>query len=166
MYTGKVLMSIDPGTSESAYVIVNIDDYRILDKGKVSNDKMIEIVKTGYYDYLVVEGMSSYNQPIGQETMDTIFFSGRLFQIAEDRAYVIKRRDVKTHFELPKKCNADSYIRIVLIDRFARSDKKTGRGTKASPDFFYGVTADIWQSFALAVTWIDQHNINDIGTKL
>jgi hypothetical protein len=57
---------------------------------------------------------------------------------------------------LPRKCNADSYIRIVLIDRFAKHDKQRGRGTKSNPDWFYGVTADIWQAYALAVCWIDR----------
>lgn len=154
----SILLSIDPGTSLSAFVVVDIDTYEILDKGKVENDIFMQkIVKGGYYDFLCVEGMSSYNQPIGQETMDTIFLSGRFYQVAEDRASVIKRHEVKTHFELPRKCNADSYIRIVLIDRFAKHDKQRGRGTKANPDWFYGVTADIWQAYALAVCWIDRH---------
>jgi len=152
----KVILSIDPGTTHSAYTVVDVDTYKIIDRGILPNEYMIKFVKEGYYDYLVVEGMSSYNQPIGQETMDTIFLSGRLFQIAEDRAYLIKRHEVKTHFGLPKKCNADSYIRIVLIDRFAQHDRKTGRGTKKNPDWFYKVSADTWQAYALAVCWIDR----------
>lgn len=147
---GLTVLGIDPGSTQSGYVVVNIDDYRILDKGKVDNTKMLEIVKTGYYDYLVVEGMTSYNQPIGQETMDTIFMSGRFFQVAEDRASVIPRREVLQHFDWPGKCSKDSYTRVVLIDRFGPV------GKKASPGWFYGVSDDVWQAYALATCWIDR----------
>lgn len=162
---GLTVLGVDPGTNFSAYVVVNIDDYRILDKGKVDNDKMLQIVKTGYYDYLVVEGMTSYNQPIGQETMDTIFLSGRFYQIAEDRAYVVTRKEVLKHFDTPGKCNKDSYVRVMLIDRFALSDKSKGKGTKKSPDFFFGVKADTWQSFALAVCFIDKVSSGELWLR-
>lgn len=166
MNTNKVVLGIDPGTTQSAFVVVNIDDYRILDKGKVDNDKMLEIVKTGYYDFLVIEGMTSYNQPIGQETMDSIFMSGRFFQVAEDRASVIPRREVLQHFDCPGKCNKDSYVRVILIDRFAQFDKKTGRGTVKNQDWFYGVTADTWQAYGLCVCWIDRLKLKQSATSV
>lgn len=157
---GKLLLSIDPGTTESAYTVVDEKTYQIIAHDKVDNESVIRLVKQGYYDDITIEGITSYGQPIGQETLDTIFLSGRLFQIAldgENRADIIPRKDVKKYYDVPRKVNADSYIRRTLINRFATFDKKNGKGTKAKKDWFYGIKADRWQAYALAVFWIDTH---------
>ena len=49
----------------------------------------------------------------------------------------------------------DSNIIQALVDRFAYGERNRGKGTKKEPGFFYGFKADVWQAFALAVTWYD-----------
>jgi len=160
MNTNKVLMSIDPGTTQSAYCIVNVDDYRILEKGKVDNAKMLEIVKEGYYDCLAIEGIASYGMAVGAEVFTTCIYIGRFMQIAIDREItpeLIYRKEVKMNLCGATKAK-DSNIRQALIDRFGSV------GTIKSPGWFYGCKSDIYSAYAVAVTWIDKENDNACGT--
>ena len=96
----SVILSIDPGTSLSAYLVMETEDYKILDKGKVANDVLIGMVRTGYFDMLAIEGFQSFGMPVGKEVFDTAYYIGRLMQIAEDlgsKVRMVYRSEVKLH---------------------------------------------------------------------
>jgi hypothetical protein len=123
------------------------DDYSIIDKGKVENDVLIGMVKTGYFDMLAIEGFQSFGMPVGKEVFDTAYYIGRLLQIAEDlgsKTRMVYRSDVKMHH-----CHTmmakDTNIRQALIDRFGEP------GTKKNPGVTYGITKDTWSALAIAV---------------
>lgn len=158
---GLTVLGVDPGTSQSAYVVVNIDDYRILDKGKVENEKMLEIVKTGYYDEMTIEMIASYGMAVGAEVFETCIYIGRFMQIAIDREVkpeLIYRKDIKLNLCGTTKAK-DGNIRQALIDRFGPV------GKKASPGWFYGVSKDTWAAYALAATWIDRLKLKQSATS-
>jgi hypothetical protein len=143
----SIVLSIDPGTSLSAYLVMETDDYSIIDKGKVANDVLIGMVKTGYFDMLAIEGFQSFGMPVGKEVFDTAYYIGRLLQIAEDlgsKTRMVYRSDVKMHH-----CHTmmakDTNIRQALIDRFGEP------GTKKNPGVTYGITKDTWSALAIAV---------------
>ena len=59
-----MILAIDPGTKESAYVVIR-DDYSIIDYGKMLNGNVIEMIKTKTTFYpMVIEMIASYGMPV------------------------------------------------------------------------------------------------------
>lgn len=152
-----MILAIDAGFTESAYVICN-EEYEILEKGKVSNEEMLAIVKSNCYSDLVLEMVACYGMPVGKEVFETCVWIGRFWEAsqAEKKSYIY-RKEEKINL-----CNTikakDSNIRQALIDRFARFDFKNGKGTKKQQDWFYGFKSDMWAAYAVAVTYLDKQN--------
>lgn len=173
------IMAIDPGTTESAYVILD-DQYQILSADKVGNDVILSIIADAPgLDAVIIEDIeprysstdrSAAGAVMGQSTIETIKAFGRFSWQASLRGLTVGsifRRDERSCL-IPTKRNglpplpetapkhADGQIRASLIRRFARHDQERGRGTKANPDTFYGFHGDMWQAMAVGVTWLDQ----------
>ena len=147
-----VLLAIDTGTAKSAYVMVDTNTYKIEESGKVDNEKMMEIVRFGYYDACVIEMFSSYGMRVGKEVFESVVVVGQIMEAVHYRGIVadrIERQKVK-QYVVGKGGNVkDADVIRVLKDRFG------DKGTKKNPGFFFGTTSDIWQAFALAVAYID-----------
>ena len=150
------LLAIDPGNIESAYVLIQ-DDYTILQKGKVINEELLNLVKKGEYDRIAVEMVACYGMPVGREVFDTCVWIGRFTEAAKVEVDYVYRQEEKLLL-----CNSvrakDTNIRQALIDRFARFDFKNGKGTKKNPDVFYGFKSDMWAAMAVGVTYLDKLN--------
>lgn len=173
------IMAIDPGTTESAYVILD-NQYQILSADKVGNDVILSIIADAPgLDAVIIEDIeprysssdrSAAGAVMGQSTIETIKAFGRFSWQAALRGLMVGsifRRDERSCL-VPTKRNglpplpetapkhADGQIRASLIRRFARHDQERGRGTKANPDTFYGFCGDMWQAMAVGVTWLDR----------
>lgn len=173
------IMAIDPGTTESAYVILD-DQYQILSADKVGNDVILSIIADAPgLDAVIIEDIeprysstdrSAAGAVMGQSTIETIKAFGRFSWQASLRGLMVGsifRRDERSCL-IPTKKNglpplpenapkhADGQIRVSLVRRFARHDKERGRGTMANPDTFYGFHGDMWQAMAVGVTWLDR----------
>jgi hypothetical protein len=150
------VLAIDPGNTESAYVLMD-EHYKPIQFGKTGNEAIFEIIEETMPDKVVIEMVASYGMAVGESVFETVFWIGRFYEasIREwsgcDRVY---RKDVKMNLCGQTRAK-DSNIRQALIDRFAQHDLKNGKGTKKNPDWFYGFKADIWQSYACGVTYLD-----------
>jgi len=143
------VLAIDPGTTQSAYVLWNDHSIHLL--GIRENDEVRLMLRDWVIDSctLVIEQIRCYGMPIGQTTLDTVFWSGRFWEAWTGDKHLMPRLEVKKHI-----CHngvaKDSNIRQALIDRFGPP------GVKKDPGLLYGVKKDIWAAMAIAVTWMDQ----------
>lgn len=88
MITDKIF-AIDVGTTESGYVIMRFDkdDIKLLSFGKIANEALMQIIKNNDYDQLVYEQFQSFGMAVGESTIESILWNGRLIQAAIDRAF-------------------------------------------------------------------------------
>ena len=150
------ILAIDPGNTESAYAIVNLPDFQLLEFGKVDNHRLLQDVPVyvGMADHFAIEMVASYGMPVGKDVFETCVWIGRFVQRAEKEYHFVYRKDEKVRLCHDSRAK-DSNIRQALIDRYAKFDFKNGKGTKKEPDTFYGVSKDVWQAIAVAVTYYE-----------
>lgn len=152
-----ILFAIDPGNEQSAYCIMN-EQYELIEFAKLPNKEVMNVMlqRMNALDIVVIERVASYGLAVGREVFETCEWIGRFTQEADKHVPIsyIYRKDEKMCICGNMKAK-DSNIRQALIDRFAKFDLKNGKGTKKNPDFFYGVSKDIWAAIAVAVTQLD-----------
>ena len=154
------ILAIDPGTTHSGVCIIDDWTYKPLKIGKFENKKLVDELE----DFLpvsmsVIEMIGHYGtgMPAGKEVFDTCVWIGRFIEQLScccDIVQTLPRQTVKAHLCQSVRAK-DGNVRQALVDRFAPGEPNYGKGTKKVPGFFYGFSADIWQSFALAVTYND-----------
>lgn len=164
------ILAIDPGTEKSAYCMMT-ETPSVISAADVDNDTVLRLVEEGDYDQMVIECMEARNlstagQAIGRSTYETCIWIGRYMQVAMQRGKPIMRvyRSEEKSLLIPTKKNrlpplpegigntTDAKIRASLIARFAKHDKKNGKGTRHDKDVFYGFQGDMWAAFAVGVT--------------
>jgi hypothetical protein len=144
-----VVLAIDPGPEESAYMYWN--GVQIGQFGKIPNTLMLEFItgRTPQVERCVIEKVASFGMPVGAEVFETVYWSGVFAHaFGLDRVSRITRIEIKNHLCHSSRAK-DGNIRQALIDRLGAP------GTKKAPGPTYGVSADIWSALAVAVTWWD-----------
>lgn len=153
----STILAIDPGTTESAYVVIDAHARRPLHFGKLPNPDLLEQVST--YDLIdrpdiaAIEMVASYGMAVGAEVFATCVWIGRFAERLDSlnvEANLVLRRAVKLHHCHSAKAK-DANITQRLVDRFALGQPNKGKGTKAEPGWFHGFAKDVWQAYALAV---------------
>lgn len=159
-----MILAIDPGNKESAFVVLD-KDLKPIKFGKVDNDELIDDLhmdmfhRLGEIDHFAIEMVASYGMPVGEETFETVFWIGRFWERANfEHRKKIYRKDVKMNLCHTMKAK-DSNIRQALIDRFGEA------GTKKNPGWFYGFKADIWSAYAVGVTYYDSYRNAQKGAQ-
>ena len=149
----EILLAIDPGDEYSAFVFMDMETYKPLYFAKEKNEDTTAVnVK-----HVACEMIAFYGMGVGAHVFWTCVVIGKFITLLEQagcKVDYIYRKDEKMNICKSMKAK-DSNIRIALVDRFAQFDKKTGKGTKKNPDWFYGFSADCWQAYAVGTTWID-----------
>jgi hypothetical protein len=148
------VLAIDPGTTESGWVLLDSEG-EPSGFGKEANEFVLALV----YDYaedranlggtLAVEMVASYGMAVGAEVFETCVWAGRFIEAWGGGEIRVYRRDVKLHLCGQTRAK-DGNVRQALIDRYGGKDKAIGK--KASPGPCYGMSGDVWQALALAVT--------------
>lgn len=154
-----LLLAIDPGNVYTAYCIIDIDTFEIVDKAKILNIELYPKVLNDElkYDKVAIEMMASMNMAVGKTVFDTILWIGRYFEMTHQKGYdpVLVYRSQEKMNLLGKARGKDSDIIAALVERFTPGQPNYGKGTKANPGWFFGMSADMWQAYAVGVTAID-----------
>lgn len=155
------LLAIDPGNTESGWVVIDLGTRRPLRFGKTPNHELLTALdhEVNPGDLVAIEMVASYGMAVGADVFETCVWIGRFHQAATRRAGhepdLIKRHPIKLHHCHSARAT-DSNIRQALVDRFTPGQPNHGKGTKQAPGWFHGFRADIWQAYALAVYAADQ----------
>lgn len=161
--TDRWILAIDPGNEQSAYVLCD-PDLKPVKFGKRDNELMycdaIEAISPVLRDpektlQIVIERIENHGMPVGRTTFDTCEWIGMLRERFKDlNVAFIYRSQEKAVICHHSRAN-DATIKQALIDRFAPNTPNYGKGSKKNPGWFYGFRADIWQAYAVAVTYHD-----------
>jgi len=144
-----IILGIDPGPKESAYV--RLSDGIILAHDYLPNDDIRAILRWNprCYDLMVIEWIEGYGLTVGKETFETCLWVGRFIEVSGHDCR-IGRKAIKSHL-----CNTtqarDRDIRAALIDKLGEP------GTRKKPGPTFGLVGDEWSALSVALTWADTH---------
>jgi Holliday junction resolvasome RuvABC endonuclease subunit len=151
------ILGIDPGTTESGWVIYDTENHSIIDKGISENNETIELIDTMDFDVMAIEMVASYGKPVGKETFETVYWIGRFAEKARSFGICVERYYKKTDIN-PAICfNSnvkDAMIRRALLDMFPKTGggKEPSVGTKKQPGALYGINSHMFPALAVALT--------------
>ena len=154
-----LIFAIDPGNVQSGYALIEMPEFRCVEFGKVDNFELLERVKSLPHgvDAVVIEMVACYGMPVGKDVFETCVWIGRFSQaLCLHKVEYVYRKDEKMSLCGDMRAK-DSNIRQALVNRYAKHDFKSGKGTKKKPDTFYGVSKDVWQAIAVGVTYYDMN---------
>jgi hypothetical protein len=154
-----MILAIDPGTTQSGFVLFDPKTQQPHEFGKIPNEEVIRGIAEGRWapDLLAVEMIQSYGMPIGRETMETILWLGEMIhawrRMTGERAVLVYRKNVCSYLCRNGKAS-DANIRQALIDRYPPTGggKLPQVGIKSAPGPLYGFSGDAWQALAVAFT--------------
>jgi hypothetical protein len=152
-----MILSIDPGNIESAYVLLD-DNLKPVEFGKFINENVRQELRRYLNKYhheihIAIEMIASYGMAVGKEVFETCIWIGRFTEMVETfnmNTHYIYRKDEKINLCGTMKAK-DSNIIQALKDRFG------DKGTKKAPGWFYGFGKDVWQAYAVGVTYHDMY---------
>jgi len=126
------IIGIDPGSTHSGVCIIGpgkIKHPNILSADKIANADLMHMLRAIWVDTseIAIEGFACQGRPVGDSSIQTMYFIGRLLQKAEDRDIsitVYKRREYGQWITAGGKLN-DATLRAGLESIYGPSAKKT-----------------------------------------
>ena len=147
------ILAVDPGTKESGWAV--LEGQRVHESGVAPNANLLERIRiTGGYVgagiaepmLLAVERFEARGMPIGDESVETLLWTGRFIQAwhKPDEVRLVKRTAVKLHLCGTNRAK-DANVRQALIDALGAP------GTKKAPGNTYGVASHAWAALGVAL---------------
>ena len=152
---GNRFIAVDPGPEQSALVHFDASSMSPERSVILDNPDALEEIRT-FSGAAVIEMISSYGMPVGQDVFETIYWIGRFAEAARVH-HLVYRKDVKMHLCQSMRAK-DSNIRQALIDRFPKTGggKVPQVGTKGQPGPLFGIRKDLWAALAVAITFCER----------
>jgi len=158
----KIIVAIDPGTTESAYVTWT--GRAMVQSEIIPNGTMLHILENNLtcQHYAVhIEMVACYGMPVGKEVFETVLWIGQFVHACKIRGVecnLVYRQQVKLHHCQSPRAK-DANVRQVLIDKYGKP------GTKKAPGVTYGLKSHIWQAFAIAAFVSESAELTSIDNK-
>jgi hypothetical protein len=139
-----MILAIDSGTTNSAYVQYDESKNLIVDHGILPNPEMRQILIGREYDLVALEMIASYGMPVGASTFETCLWIGRFIEVARTESRLVYRKDIKMYLCGSMRAK-DGNVRQALIDLIGE------QGTKKNKGPTYGISSHSWAALAVAV---------------
>ena len=147
-----MIIAIDPGNEQSAYVLISEDNLQPCEFDIINNDSLLKTIErtSCAINHLAIEMVASYGMAVGKTVFDTCVWIGRFWQASQTahKQRIYRKQDVCMNLCHNTRAK-DSNVSQALRDRFGE------KGTMANPGWFYGFKKDIWQAYAVGVTYHD-----------
>lgn len=148
-----IILGIDPGEKKSGIVWWDTKNQNVIRAEHADNEDVLRCISEGGFDRVAIEQIRSYRLVAGNDTIDTIWWSGRFYEAAmSERGYIagvkmIPRRtkDGIVHHLCGVDSAGDKGVRAALVDRYGEP------GPKKSPGKLYGIAGHLWAALACAV---------------
>ena len=153
--SNNVILSFDPGTTRSAYAVLDRGEMKILGFGLVENEELNFMIKQLISKYqprhLVIEMIKSYGNAMSDHCLMTCVWIGRFWETWNRESQnapmtLLPRKTIVTEVCMNPRAN-DTNVRRAMIDMFGEV------GTKKNPGPLFGVANDIWSAIAVGVGW-------------
>jgi hypothetical protein len=163
----SVILAIDPGYTESAWLLYDAELGTPMEWAKEDNQRVRRLIAESPARTLAIEMVASYGMAVGREVFETCVWAGRFIELfaggTGGDVLRIYRADVKLHL-----CNSrrakDKNVRQALIDLYGPT-KEAAIGRKASPGPLYGLAGDGWAALGVAVTAAAKYRDNVVQLK-
>lgn len=161
----EMILAIDPGTTESAYVLYQTG--KLIGFDKVRNMDLLTIianVKSGSTELMAIEMPACYGMAVGRSVFETCRWVG-IFQQAFglSKTHLVYRKQVNHENGVDSVCMhlcknnraKDANVRQAILDRYPATGggKVPQIGIKSKPGALYGVSKDVWAAVAVAITF-------------
>ena len=165
-------LAIDPGPKTSGVVILDTrhDPPQIL---RHWQDMSTKVLRDNLwfpdrfdlfgcpFEAVLLERVASFGMPVGETTINTILWSGRLMEVCERVGiplYRMTRKKVVHSLCFNIKAG-DSNVRRAILDLYPKTGggKTPQIGTKNQPGPLYGIANDAFAALALGIAWARKH---------
>lgn len=156
----RQILGIDPGPTQSGWVIINPHTLRPVNHGISENHSLTETITLHPDAHTTIEMISSYGMPVGADVFQTCVWIGRF--IEHTNGYTLHTRTKVRLHHCGSQHAKDPNVVGALVERFAPGQRNRGKGTKTEPGWFHGFRSHVWQAYALAVYHADIHHPDEM----
>lgn len=164
----NLLYALDPGPVQSALVIATHEGAHLVvrDHCHTLNGAIHEmLLHAPITATLVIERITSFGMPVGEEILETVFQTGCFFTAWPGlHRYRLSRRAIKLHLCGSSQAK-DTNVRAAVFDRYGGS-REAAVGTVKHQGPLYGLHGHEIAALAVALTWVETHTPQHVGASV
>lgn len=167
------IFAIDPGTTQSGWVIYDSPAHAVVEKGVTDNHALLSMLEDARESsasegarilsgcVMGIEMIASQGMMVGAEVFETVVWIGMFmhaWQDGYDNVVRVTRNQCKVHVCGSVKAK-DTNVRQALIDLFPATGggkKEHQVGTAKAPGPLFGMNSHMWPALAVALTVHDK----------